>query len=181
MSKIIFFFISLVLVAGCSFNENSKFWTKSQNILVEDDPNYEEIFVEEETLSKELNANITLNLGNDLNNNIETRNYFNNDGRLNYDGDLKKSSRYKFSKIDDFYQFEPEILFDDKNIIFFGNKGSIYKFNDKSKLIWQKNYYSKSEKKTKPVLQFANNKSTLIVADNVAKLYAINLFNGDLL
>ena len=148
MSKIIFFFISLVLVAGCSFNENSKFWTKSQNILVEDDPNYEEIFVEEETLSKELNANITLNLGNDLNNNIETRNYFNNDGRLNYDGDLKKSSRYKFSKIDDFYQFEPEILFDDKNIIFFGNKGSIYKFNDKSKLIWQKNYYSKSEKKT---------------------------------
>ena len=181
MNKIIIFFISLVLVAGCSFNENSKFWTKSQNILVEDDPNYEEIFVEEETLSKELNANITLNLGNDLNNNIETRNYFNNDGRLNYDGDLKKSSRYKFSKIDDFYQFEPEILFDDKNIIFFGNKGSIYKFNDKSKLIWQKNYYSKSEKKTKPVLQFANNKSTLIVADNVAKLYAINLFNGDLL
>ena len=181
MSKIIFFFISLVLVAGCSFNENSKFWTKSQNILVEDNPNYEEIFVEEETLSKELNANITLNLGNDLNNNIQARNYFNNDGRLNYDGDLKKSSRYKFSKIDNFYQFEPEILFNNKNIIFFGNKGSIYKFNDKSKLIWKKNYYSKSEKKSKPILQFANNKSTLIVADNIAKLYAVDLFNGDLL
>ena len=60
------------------------------------------------------------------------------------DGELKKSSRYKFSKIKNFYQFEPTISFNDKNLIFFDNKGSILYFNDKSKLIWKKNYYSKS-------------------------------------
>ena len=27
---------------------------------------------------------------------------------LNFDGSLKKSSKYKFSKIENFYQFEPD-------------------------------------------------------------------------
>ena len=35
-----------------------------------------------------------------------------------------------------------------KDIIFFDNNGSILKFDKKSKLIWKKNYYSKSEKKS---------------------------------
>ena len=72
-------------------------------------------------------------------------------------------------------------LFDDKDIIFFDNKGSILKFDKDSKLIWKKNYYSKSEKKLKPVLQFANNGNLLVVADNIAKYYAINLSSGELL
>jgi len=74
-----------------------------------------------------------------------------------------------------------QYLLDKKDIIFFDNKGSILKFNDKSKLIWKKNYYSKSEKKLKPILQFANNKKILIVADSIAKYYAINLSNGKLI
>ena len=54
-------------------------------------------------------------------------------------------------------------------------------FNDKSKLIWKKNYYSKSEKKLNPILQFENNNDILIVTDNIAKYYALNLNTGDLL
>ena len=34
-------------------------------------------------------------------------------------------------------------------MIFFDNKGSILKFDENSKLIWKKNYYTKSEKKLK--------------------------------
>ena len=181
MNKIIIFFISIILISGCSFNKNSKFWTASQNIQKEDNQNYKEIFIEEKTLSKELNTNISINLGNNINNNPRIRNYFNNDGRRNYDGVLKKSSRYKFSQIKNFYQFEPTISFNDKNLIFFDNKGSILQFNDESKLIWKKNYYSKSEKKLKPILQFVNNKDVLIVADSIAKYYALNLNTGELL
>ena len=48
-------------------------------------------------------------------------------------------------------------------------------------MIWKKNYYSKSEKKLKPVLSFANNKDTLIVVDSIAKYYAINIVTGELL
>ncbi len=181
MNKVIIFIIYIIIFSGCSFNKNSKFWTNSQKIKNEINQNYKKIFYEKEALEQELNKNLSLNLGNIKSNSIKIRNYFNNDGRLNYDGELKKSSRFKFSKIDDFHQFEPTISFNNKNVIFFDNKGSILQFDETSKLIWKKNYYSKSEKKLKPILQFANNGSILIIADNIAKSYAINLDNGELL
>ncbi len=181
MNKILIFLIYLSIATGCSLNKNSKFWTETKNIPQDENSKYKEIFVEEEALSKELNTNLPINFGNIINNDFSIKNYFNNDGRLNYNGALKKSSRYKFSKIKKFHQFEPEILFDNKNIIFFDNKGSILKFDENSKLIWKKNYYLKSEKKQNPILQFASTDDKLIVADNVAKYYAIDLNNGELL
>ena len=181
MNKIILFIAFIILIAGCSLQKNSKFWSASQDIFDENNLNYKEIFVEEKTLGKELNSHLKIKFDVKVNDDLIARNYLNNDGRLNYDGLLKKSSRYKFSKINKFYQFEPTISFNKKNIIFFDNKGSILQFNDFSKLIWKKNYYSKSEKKLKPVLQFANNEKILIVADNIAKYYALDLVSGNLL
>ena len=84
----------MVLINGCSFNKNSKFWTTAQNISQEKSTNYKEIFVEEQALSKELNANLSIKLGNIINNNFRNRDHFNNDGRLNFEGVLKRSSRY---------------------------------------------------------------------------------------
>ena len=181
MNKIIIILVFSILFTGCSFNKNSKFWTASENILEEKNLNYKEILVEEDALGQELNPNLIIKLGENINNNLSIRNYFNNDGRLNFDGLLNKSSRYKFSKIENFYQFEPIISFNKKNIIFFDNKGSILQFDDQSKLIWKKNFYSKSEKKLKPNLQFANNKKILIVADNIARYYSLDLISGELI
>ena len=45
----------------------------------------------------------------------------------------------------------------------------------------EKNYYSKNEKKLKPILQFAKDGKTLVVADNIAKYYALNLNNGEMI
>ena len=181
MNKIICFIIYFIIITSCSFNQNSKFWSASQNIQEENDSNFKEIFAAEAALGQELNPNLIIKLDSNVNNNLAIRNYFNNDGRLNYDGELRKSSRYKFSKIKNFYQLEPTISFNNKNLIFFDNKGSILQFNDKSKLIWKKNHYSKSEKKLKPILQFANNGKFLIVADNIAKYYMLDLINGNLI
>ena len=181
MNKIILLITFVFFISGCSLNKNSKFWTAEQKISEENKQNYEKVLVEEEAFNQELNSKLIIKFDEKINNNLLLRNYSNNDGRLNYNGILKKSSRYKFSKIKNFYQFEPTISFDKKNIIFFDNNGSILKFNDKSKLIWKKNYYSKSEKKLKPILQFANNKEILIVADSIAKYYAINLSSGQLI
>jgi len=180
VNKFIIFFIFIFFSTGCSFNKNSKFWTASQKIT-EENNKYKKIFFEEEALKKELNVNILVDLGNLYNNDNKIRKYFNNDGRLNYNGVLKKSSRYKFSKIKNFYQFEPEVVFHNKDIIFFENKGSLLKFNEKSKLIWKKNFYSKAEKKLNPILQYANNDDILIVADNIAKYYALDIKSGELL
>ena len=181
MNKIICFIIYFIFITSCSFNQNSKFWSASQNISEETDLNFKKIFTEEEFLGKELNSNLIIKLDSNINSNLTIRNYFNNDGRLGYDGELKKSSRYKFSKIKNFYQYEPTISFNKNNLIFFDNKGSIIQFNNKSKLIWKKNYHSKSEKKLKPIMQFANNGKFLIVADNIAKYYMLDLINGNLI
>ena len=118
MSKIVYICFFFIIITNCSLNQNSKFWT-SQDIKEEKNLNFKEIFATEDSLTSEFNSDLLIRLNSNINNNLTIRDYFNNDGRLNYDGDLKKSSRYKFSKIDDFYQFEPEILFDDKNIMFF--------------------------------------------------------------
>jgi len=181
VNKIISFIIFFIIITSCSFNQNSKFWSASQNIPEEKDSNFKEIFVTKESLEKELNSNLKIKLNNKVNNDLAVRNYFNNDGRLDYDGELKKSSRYKFSKIKNFYQYEPTVSFNKKNLIFFDDKGSIIQFNEKSKLLWKKNYYSKSEKKLKPIMQFANNGKFLVVADNIAKYYMLDLDSGNLI
>ena len=111
MNKIILFIVFIIFIAGCSLHKNSKFWTAPEYIPEED---YKEIFVKDKALTKELNPNIKIKLKENINNDLSVRNYFNNEGRLNYDGLLKKSSRYKFSKIKNFYEFDPVISFNKK-------------------------------------------------------------------
>ena len=55
------------------------------------------------------------------------------------------------------------------------------KFDTTSKVIWKKNYYSKLEIKSKPILFFNNNDNTLIVADNLSRYYAVNIKSGNLI
>ena len=181
MNKLLYFFVFLFLTVGCSLNKNSKFWSPSKNITKENNQSSKEVFSENKTFDHEKNSYLKIALKEKVNANLKSRTFFNNDGRLDYNGDLKKSSRYKFSKIKNFYEFEPVISFNKNNIIFFDNKGSILQFSNSSKLIWKKNYYSKSEKKLKPILQFSNNEKYLIVADNIAKYYMLDLKSGNLI
>ena len=97
MSKIICFLIIIFVTTSCSFNKNSKFWTNSQNILEENKSNFKDVYVEEEALENELNPNLKIKLVGTKTNNSKYRNYYNNDGRFDYDGTLKKLSRYKSS------------------------------------------------------------------------------------
>ena len=180
MSKIFQLLLIIIFFSGCSLNKNSKFWT-SETIKEIQEQKFEKIFDDTEALSQELNTNINLNLSKSLTKNRLSEKFTNNDGRVNFDGSLKKSSKYKFSKIENFYQFEPIIAFNKNNVIFFDDKGTVLQFNNRSKLIWKKNYYTKSEKKSNPILQFANNDKFLIVADNLSKYYMLNLETGDLI
>ena len=179
MNKIFQLFLILIFFSGCSLNKNSKFWT-SETIKKIEEQKFEKIFDDPTALSQELNTNISLNFSKSLTKNNLSQKFTNNDGRVNFDGSLKKSLKYKFSKIENFYQFEPELSFNKGNIIFFDDKGTVLKFDERSKLIWKKNYYTKSEKKSNPILQFANNDKFLIIADNLSKYFMLNLQSGDL-
>ena len=139
------------------------------------------IFSKEETINEVFNSKFKIQLKSKPKNKSFLNNNNNNNGRIKYEGDLKKISSFKFSKINNFFQYNPEINFVGNDVIFFDNQGSIFKFDNNSTLIWKKNYYLKIEKKHTPVLLFANNKKTLIVADNIANYYALDIDNGDLL
>ena len=185
MNKLIFFFI-FIIISACSLNSQSKFWTKSEEIT-KDNNNLnnkvkkQEIFKKEKILKKEFNTNLKIKINSNLTSNYKNNINSNNSGLLNFSGELKRSSRYKFSKIKNFYQYEPEIIFDESNLIFFENKGTILKFNENSKLVWKKNFYLKQEKKLNPVLQFTSNDKYLIVADNLAKYFMLDKENGELI
>jgi FOG: WD40-like repeat len=178
-----FLFLILFLVTSRSFDKKTGFWTKTKKITEAEKIEYKikEVFVEEKAIEKELNPDLKINLSAKLINKSFINNFDNNNGRVNYNGILKNISRYKFAKIEDFNEFEPEIVFDKDNVIFFDNKGTILKFSNSSKLLWKKNYYSKSEKKLNPILFLARNNNTLIVADHVSKYYAIDINSGELL
>ena len=181
MSKFLGIFLLLTFITSCSLDNKTGLWTKKQKIKEEKKIIIKELFEKEKALEKEFNPNLKINLSAKLIDNSFVNNFDNNNGRVNYNGTLKSISKFKFSKIDNFNQLEPEIIFDKNNVIFFDDKGSILKFDNFSKLIWKKNYYTKAEKKSKPILFFANNKNTLVVADSIAKYYAININNGELL
>ena len=180
MIKIFNLFLIIILCFGCSLNKNSKFWTK-ETIKEIEEKKFEEIFSNPKALSQELNTNINLNFSTSPKKSKLSKKFTNNDGRVNFDGSLKKLSKFKFSKIENFYQTEPVISFYRENIIFFDDKGTILQFDKDSRLVWKKNYYTKSEKKLDPILQFANNDQFLIVADNLTKFYKLNLDTGDII
>ena len=187
MNKIFLIFIIFIFITNCSFNSNSKFWSKESKIqkiikIKEKNKTYikKDLFANEEALQKELNSKLKIKLKSKLINHNYINNK-NNNGRINYEGSLKNISKYKFKKIKYFNQFEPEIIFHNNNLIFFNNIGSIIKFDEDSDLLWQKNYYTKQEKKLNPVLFFSRNDDVLIIADNISKYYALNVNTGELL
>jgi len=181
VNKFLGFFLLLIFITSCSLDSKTGLWTKKQKIKEEKKIVIKELFEKEKALEEEFNSNLKINLSAKLIDNSFINNFDNNNGRINYNGTLKSISKFKFKKIENFNQLEPEIIFDKNNVIFFDDKGSILKFDNFSKLIWKKNYYTKAEKKSKPILFFANNETTLVVADSIAKYYAININSGELL
>ena len=180
MSKLLLLSLFLLLLKACSFDTKSGLWTEKKDLVLES-TNIKQVFTKDKILDREFNPDLELKLESIITNDSSVNNLTNNNERINYNGQLKKISKYKFSKINNFEYYEPELIFEENNIIFFDKKGSIIKFDSNSKIIWKKNYYNKQEKKLNPVLTFAKNNETLIVADNIAKYYAVDLRNGKLL
>ncbi len=181
MIKFFKIFLLFFFIISCSLNSSSSFWSKrnidsKQKIL-----NIKQISKKEEILLNEINKDLVLNLSSFKKENFPLSYFHNNKGKTEYNGKLKSISRFKFKKIERFNEYEPEIVLDNKSIVFFDNKGTILKFDQNSNLIWKKNYYSKSEKKMNPFLFLSNNSNTLIAVDTIAKTFAINISTGELL
>tara|TARA_B110000971_G_scaffold40789_1_gene39975 strand:+ start:605 stop:1906 length:1302 start_codon:yes stop_codon:yes gene_type:complete len=180
VSNILKYFVLLILLNNCSLDTKSGIWTNKKKIIVEKD-NTTKVFVNKKKLNREFNPNLEIKLSSKLISNSFLNNLTNNNNRVDYDGELKKISKFKFSKIRNFEYYEPELIFENDNLIFFDKKGSVIKFDSTSKILWKKNYYKKQEKKLNPILSFGKNAEKLIIADNISKYYALDIKTGDLL
>lgn len=174
------FLILIFFLYNCSFDNRSGIWTDEKKIIKESD-NQKIVFKKRKILNEEINTQVKIKLKSKLKNSSNYDENTNNVSRVNFDNDIVNKSKFKFSKIDNFDYFEPELVFHKDHFIFFDDKGSIIKFDKNSKIVWKTNIYTKQEKKQKPLLNFAISKNILIIADNITNYYAINLNDGNVL
>ena len=168
-----FLYLLLLTLSSCGLGDKE---------IEEQDKNSKIIFEKSKPIIKELNSDLKINLNKLTKGEVFLANNTNNIGNINFETDFKKTSSYKFSSIKEFNFNQPELIFtNDNGIVFFSGKGSIFKINKDLKEIWKVNYYTKKEKKLKPIIYFAQVDNKLIAADNLSKVYLINLENGNLI
>ena len=178
MNRLIIIVISLFFLNHCSFNESSRIW-KDKEKKIENNNDIKKILSKDKKITTEFNEKLRLDLSKIKTNNIIVDSK-NNYGSQDYSGLINKIGDYKFAKLEDVNQLNFKPIFLDNGLIFFDKKGSIIRYDNNRRVLWKKNYYSKSEKKLKPKLNFALEGENLLVTDNIAKYYSININSGEL-
>ncbi|MDC3349333.1 PQQ-like beta-propeller repeat protein [Candidatus Pelagibacter ubique] len=179
MNKVLLSVLILLILNNCSASKKVGFWNKDDKNQQQIENN-KTILTKQIRLEEEFNSNLYVKISNGkLNQN--SLNDQNDTGELTYEGVLEKIGKYNFSKFNDFDFISPSPLFYNNNLVFYDNKGEITLYDENQKTLWKNNFYNKSEKKIKPRLSFALKNNILIVTDDVAKYYAINIDTGELL
>ena len=190
--RIIVFFLILILLPNCSFDNKTGIWTgeeyeKKRISDIEKDQIYKEkniikifssenIFAEEKTLQKKITpTKAKKNLSWQMSN----LNHQNLLGNIYLSGVNNKFLKKKVgkNKISLSRITNPPISF--KNFLFVSDdKGSIVKINEFGEISWKTNIYKKIYKKIYKNLTFSIYKNNMYVADNIGFIYALNLENG---
>ena len=179
MNKVLLSVLILLILNNCSASKKVGFWNKDDKNQQQIENN-KTILTKQIRLEEEFNSNLYVKISNGkLNQN--SLNDQNDTGELTYEGVLEKIGKYNFSKFNDFDFISPSPLFYNNNLVFYDNKGEITLYDENQKTLWKNNFYNKSEKKIRPRLNFALKNNILIVTDDVAKYYAINIDTGELL
>ena len=173
MNKFFLYLFLLLILSNCGIG-NKEVEDQNKNSKI--------IFEKSKPIEKELNSNLKIKLNKLTKGEAFLGNNTNSAGNINFETNFNKTSSYKFSVIKEFNFNQPELIFtNDESIVFFDGKGSIFKINKDLKEIWKVNQYTKKEKKLKPIIYFAQADKKIILADNLSKIYLINLKDGNLI
>ena len=173
MNKFFLYLFLLLILSSCGIG-NKEVEDQNENSKI--------IFEKSKPIEKELNSNLKIKLNKLTKGETFLGNNTNSTGNINFETNFNKTLSYKFSAIKEFNFNQPELIFtNDESIVFFDGKGSIFKINKDLKEIWKVNHYTKKEKKLKPIIYFAQADKKIIVADNLSKIYLINLNDGNLI
>ena len=171
MSRIVLYFVFLLLLSSCGQSDKSVENTNSKILFEEIKP-----------IQQQLNPNIQINLSKFVKDNSFINNNTNNNGNINFEPTFEKKKTFKFSKIKQFNSIDTDILFIENNdLIYFDNKGTIFRINENFETLWKANHYSKKERKLNPILYFNYIDNRLLVVDTLSNIFSINLENGQLI
>ena len=177
MIRLFLLILTLFFLSNCSLKEGPGLRNKKEKI--ENQKKIKKLFSKEKKIITEFNPELKLDTSEIIFNNDIADNQ-NDTGAQNYKGLNEKINTFKFSTIKDTNQLNYKPIFLDEGLIFFDNKGTIIRYDGNGKVIWKKNIYSKSEKKLNPKLFFALDGENLLVTDNLAKYYSVNINYGEL-
>ena len=181
MNKNLILSILILFFYGCSLDSKTSLWNKKK-IETENSQNEEVLFKEKQSFNKEFNQNIKIKLNENFYPNSFIKNNTNNNKLLNYSGRIKKISQFKFSKIYDFKNKNSDFLITPNyHFVYFDGNGTIFKLDENLTLVWKKNIYSKKEKKLSLSLNFSYDQKKIIVTDNLAYIYALDVMNGNVI
>ena len=171
MNKTILYLVLLFLFSSCGQNNKS---IENSNTKI--------LFEEIKPIQENLNSNIQIKLSKFVRNNSFINNNSNNNGNINFEPLFEKKKAYKFSKIKQFNSIDTDILFIKNNdLIYFDNRGTIFRINENFDTVWKANHYSKKEKKLNPILYFNYINNRIIIVDTLSNVFSINLDNGELI
>ena len=171
MNRTILYLVLLFLFSSCSQNNKS---IENSNTKI--------LFEEIKPIQENLNSNIQIKLSKFVKNNSFINNNSNNNGNINFEPLFEKKKAYKFSKIKQFNSIDTDILFIKNNdLIYFDNRGTIFRINENFDTVWKANHYSKKEKKLNPILYFNYINNRIIIVDTLSNVFSINLDNGELI
>ena len=171
MSRIVLYFVFLLILSSCGQSDKS---VENTNTKI--------LFEKVKPIQNELNPNIQIILSKFVKDNSFVDNNTNNNGNINFEPLFKKKKTYKFSKIKQFNSIDKDILFIKNNdLIYSDNKGTIFRINENFETLWKVNHYSKKEKKFKPILYTNYIDNSLLVVDTLSNILSINLDNGELI
>jgi len=171
VNRTILYLVILFLFSSCS-QDNKSIENSNTKIL------FEEI----KPIQENLNSNIQIKLSKFVKNNSFINNNSNNNGNINFEPLFEKKKAYKFSKIKQFNSIDTDILFIKNNdLIYFDNRGTIFRINENFDTVWKANHYSKKEKKLNPILYFNYINNRIIIVDTLSNVFSINLDNGELI
>ena len=185
--KFLFYFIILIFVNNCSFDNKSGIWKNDNNPISDKDKqlagfknlsittrSFDQIINLRSNFKFQINERVNPLSWKDIFYN-QTNNYDNYD-YSNLNNLIFKSKKMSTSQVSKF------ILYDKKNVILTDIKGNLIIYSLKKKIIVKKfNFYKKKYKHINKILNTIIEKNVIYVSDNLGYLYAYDYLNDKIL
>ena len=192
--KNLIFFLILILLVNCSFDDKTGIWSgnkdekkriseleKKLHKTIYTDKVYssKNIYLEEKALEKKISLSKPIkNLSWEMPG-LNYQNFLGNIYLSSIDNVFlkKKIGKNKFSMTN---TMSSPLIYNN-NIFFSDDNGTIFNVNQSGKINWKLNIYKKIYKKIYKNLTFSIHKNNIYIADNIGFVYAVSLDSGKLI